>query len=286
MTKPIVLFTNLFTLKNKCVKSNRYIDMYYIWLNNILKYGKLTTNDYCITFVDDVTYNYLKDSPVFKFLITKIPNTYFIIYSQPNIIKDGMMKRYNIEELQKITQQIEEKSPIYLYLDVDVLLVNNIRELFNESNTSDTTIFLRPEVQFDFLNGLFYGQIVTDEDKELYLSKNVKLPGFSSGIFGWTNSEKIKSFFDFVKNKASTNDKELYTVDQPFFNAALFNYFFKETGQYKFITLDRERIVENHYVNSNQNQKIVLINYCGIPGDDSFHWDKMLLHLFIDTLTT
>jgi lipopolysaccharide biosynthesis glycosyltransferase len=192
-----------------------------------------------------------------------------------------MMKRYNIDDILKITS-IMQNIPVYLYLDVDVLFINNIRKLFKDSvNTTKTTIYLRPEVQFDFLNGMFYGELATDDDKELFLTKNVKLPGFSSGIFGWTNSEKIKDFFDFVKNKALTNDKEYYTVDQPFFNATLFNYFFKETGKLNFIPLDSEKIIDNRYVNN--NEKIVLINYCGVPGDDSFHWDKMLLHLLIDS---
>lgn len=286
MNNPIVLFANIFTLENRDVTKNKYIDMYYIWLNNIIKYGKLENQDYCITFVDEVTMKYIESSIIFRFLVSKIPNCYFIQYRQPRDIKEGIMKRYDIEEIYEITKDIENKNPIYLHLDIDVLIVNDIHKIFKDMNLNNetTTIFLKPEFYWDFFNGCYYGELASDEDKELIKSKNVNMPGFSAGIFGWCNSKNILKYFNFIKNIAKNVDKELLTVEQPFFCAAIFNFFFKEPGVFKFILFDKEMVVENPNILKGISEKIVLINYCGMPGDEKLHWDKMLLQLLYQNL--
>lgn len=285
MDKPIVLFANIFTIENRDVTKNKYIDMYYVWLNNIIKYGKLQSQDYCITFVDEITMKYMADSTVFKFLVSKISNCYFIKYRQPKNIKEGIMKRYDIEEIQEITKSIEHKNPIYFHLDIDVLIVNDIHKLFKESYCNEeTTIFLKPEFYWDFFNGCYYGELATEEDKELIRSRNVKMPGFSAGIFGWCNSKNIAKYFNFIKNMAKTVDRELFTVEQPFFCGAIFNYFFKEQGIFKFVLFNNENVVENPNISNGISEKIVLINYCGMPGDERLHWDKMLLQLIYQNL--
>jgi hypothetical protein len=284
MSRPVVLFANLFTLEGRDVSKNKYIDMYYIWLNNVIKYGKLKEDDYCITFVDEVTLKTMTTSIVFNFLVNRIPNCYFISYKQPKNIKEGIMKRYEIEMIQEITKPIEHKNPFYLHLDIDVLIMKDIHTLFKEESYSETTIFLKPEMYWDFFNGMHYGELASEEDKELIKSKNVKMPGFSAGIFGWCNSKDIKKYFDYIKNIAKTVDRELYTVEQPFFCAAIFNYFFREPGVFKFVIIDNEKAVDNPNVFNGLSEKIVLINYCGNPGDESLHWDKMLLQLVYQNL--
>jgi len=60
MISPIILYTNLFTLYGCNEKTNKYIDMYYVWLLYIIKYAKLNDSDYCITLIDNVTFSYIK----------------------------------------------------------------------------------------------------------------------------------------------------------------------------------------------------------------------------------
>lgn len=289
MNKPVVIYTNLFTLKNKNVKNNKYIDMYYIWLNNIIKYGKLQDSDYCITLVDNVTFKAISENRILLLLLSKFDNNYIIVYDQPTTIKEGIMKRYDIDELLKITKNIEELNPQYIHLDIDVLVVDNIRKLFtNINNLNKTTLNLTAYNNWEFLNEMFYGELATEEDIEIIKSRNIKLPGFSAGIFGWSNSVGIKEYFNFIKNKEINTNKELYTVEQPFFNAAIFNYFFKEPGIFNFNILDKNKIKINILLDKNmildESNEIVLIDMCGEPGDDTLHWNKIFTQLILQNL--
>jgi lipopolysaccharide biosynthesis glycosyltransferase len=260
-------------------------------LNNIINYGKLTQNDYCISFLDEVTFNYLNTNILFISLAAKLKNFYYILYKQPVNIKEGMMKRYDIEEILKITKQIENLHPHYMYLDVDVIVLNDIRKLFtNEEILDKTKVYLVADKRFDFLDNMFFGGVVTKENEELIKSKNINLPGFSSGMFGWSNSESVLDYFNYIKIKATSIDKELYTIDQPFFNAAIFNFLFNVTNKFNFNILDNNKIKINLLVNKNtllsESNEIVLVDYCGAPGDESLHWSKIFSQLVLQNLMT
>jgi lipopolysaccharide biosynthesis glycosyltransferase len=280
MKSPLIVYTNLFTLTNRDVKVNKYIDMYYIWLFNIFKYGQLNADDYCVSFIDEHTLEYIENKPILKWLSMKFSNFVIIPYAQPKTIKEGILKRYDIDSILEVTKHIE--NPAYLYLDIDVLVMNDIRPLFRSQSMQKTTLYLRTEGVIT--NHLYYGDLITPEEMHLLRDKNMlHMPGFSAGIYGWNNNATAKQFFRFIIELAAKIDKELYTVEQPFFNAAVFNYFFKEQGIFNIALFDQTRVIDNHMVQPNTTE-IILINFCGIPGDDSFHWDKLLQQLFIQAL--
>jgi hypothetical protein len=286
MSYPIVIYTNLFTLPNKSISINRYVDMYFVWLYNILKYAKLTPYDYCVTFIDEKTLEYIEKSQVYQLFKTQIPNFTSIPYRQPVDIKEGILQRYNITKLLEVTSQIAYLNPLYIHLDIDVLIVNDIRQLFNSENQSlnKTTIYIKTEGS-SILDGCYYGELITEDEKRILKDKRLEhMPGFSAAIYGWRNSHNIHTFFDLILERASGNEKELYTVEQPFYNAAVFNYLFHETGVFNFSILDTKKIGHNT-IGAHTSPDTVLINFCGIPGDDMFHWDKLLLQLFLQGLT-
>jgi hypothetical protein len=278
MAAPVVIYTNLFTLEGRDEKKNKYIDMYYVWLLYIIKYGQLTTSDYCITLTDKITSAYIKTTPIFNVLVMKIPNFKIVEYNQPKNIKEGMLQRYRINN---ILDSIIPSS-YFIYLDIDVLIINNIRNMFkNELNDNITSIYLKPEDHI--LSGLYYGEIATEDDKALIMNKCPNMPGFTSGIFAWKNSKDIKDFLKLILEKATENDKELYTIDQPFFNESVFNYFFKKIGVFRFNILS-PNIVGHNIFSTQANSETVLLNFCGIPGDDEFHWNKILTQLILTVL--
>ena len=286
MSHPIVIYTNLFTLPNKNVSSNRYVDMYFVWLFNIIKYAKFAPYDYCVTFVDEKTFEYIEKSQVYQLFKIHIPNFTPITYKQPVAIKEGMLRRYNISKLLEATAHIAYLDPLYFYLDVDVLIVNDIRKLFrsDEQLYGKTTIYIKTEGN-SILDGCYYGELITEKEKCILKDKKLEhMPGFSSGIYGWRNSQNIHTFFNSILERVPGNEKELYTEDQPFYNAAIFNYLFHETGVFNFSILDTKKIGHNT-PGFHTNPDTVLINFCGIPGDDIFHWDKLLLQLFLQSLT-
>jgi len=283
MAKPIVIFTNLFTLKARDVKLNKYIDMYYVWLFHIIKYAKLKSNDYCVTFIDEDTAEHISKSNTFQWLLSQLPNFRIIAYKKPVSIKDGIMKRYDIDEIFAASSAVSNMNPYYLHLDIDVLVIKDIRGLFiDDIQNEKPTLYLKKEGQL--LNDDYYGELVTEEDK-LILTKNglLNMPGFTAGIFGWNKSDNFQDFIQFIKEKAKNNEKELYTVEQPFFNAAVFHYLFKKQGVFNFAIFENELTGHNQF-STQVSDKTVLLNFCGIPGDDSFHWDKILLEIMLSSL--
>ena len=153
--------------------------------------------------------------------------------------------------------------------------------LKNELDNNITTIILRPEEHI--LGSNYYGELATDEDKTLIMNKCPNMPGFSAGIFAWKNSKDIGYFFKLILEKANETNKELYTVEQPFFNAAVFNYFFKNIGVFRFNILS-PNIVGHNIFSVQTNSETVLLNFCGIPGDEEFHWNKILTQLILTAL--
>lgn len=285
MSHPIIIYTNLFTLPNKSISSNRYVDMYFVWLYNIIKYAKLTPYDLCVTLVDEKTLEYIETSQVYQLFKSKISNFKAIPYKQPVTIKEGAIQRYNISKLLEATSYLTHLDPLYLYLDVDVLIVNDIRQLFNSDNEllSKTTIYIKTEGN-SILEGCYYGELITEEEKYILRDKKLEhMPGFSSAIYGWRNSKNIRAFFDMILKRVSENKTELYTIDQPFYNGVMFNYLFQETGLFNFVILDTKKIGHNT-LGVHTCPDIVLINFCGVPGNDMFHWDKVLLQLFLQGL--
>jgi hypothetical protein len=273
----VILYTNLFTLKGKSVSQNKYVEMYYIWLFYIIKYASLYRNDQVITLIDTETYKYIKDKNTFCILQSKISNFKVIEYEQPTTIKAGIIHRYYIEKI--ISNTINES--YYMYLDIDVLLINDIHKVFKKYNIKEnkTTLFLQPEE--NILGSNYYGELASDEDKAKIKQICPNLPGFSSGIYAWKNNSNIHNFFNMIIKKANENSKELYTVEQPFFNAAIFHYMFKEQGKIYFNIFDSKLVDTNQYA-FNLHPDTVLLNFCGIPGDDNFHWDKMFTQLLIN----
>lgn len=283
MVSPVVIYTNLFTLHGKDVKVNRYIDMYYVWLFYIMKYGKLNKDDYCITFMDEETYKYIKKSDIYKWIIAKLPNMNVITYETPTNIKDGMMKRYDIDEILDATLHVAHLNPTYLYLDIDVLVINDIRKLFFKNISNDkTTIYLKREGPI--LDNNYYGELITEEEKQDFINRGFgNMPGFTAGIFGWNKSLDFKLFIKLIKDLAKNNKRELYTVDQPFFNAAVVHYLFKEPQKVNLAIFPNILTGHNKF-SKNVPTETVLLNFCGIPGDDLFHWDKILFELMLSSL--
>lgn len=265
--------------------------MYFLWLTNIIKYGNIQKTDVVVTYIDEETYTYLnvtktEKNTLYQRLKKHIDKFVIIKYPVPTNHKEGMLRKYAVDMMLDYTKPIHDQNPIYMYLDVDVLVVKDIRTLTlqidNVSTLDKTTLFLRNESN-PITHPDYFGQLMTDGDKQLLIDRNRQLPGFSAGIFGWQNNKDIKQFLDKVISLALTSDKKLYTIEQPFFNAALFNYMFYDTTKFIFIVMFREQIGQN-VVGAHLSPTNVLMNYCGEPGDESVHWDKMYHQLLTQLL--
>ena len=273
---PIVLYTNLFTLEHHNKTKNKYIDMFFIWLMYVVKFAALKEGDLCVMLIDEVTFTHLSTNPILHFLCQRIPQCKIIHYPQPKHIKDGMLERFNLHHYMDLSRSLN------IYLDIDVLVIHNIRHMITEHVTDQiTTFYLKPEGELLHTN--YYGELASEEDKTLILSSCPSMTGFTSGIFAWKNAKDVNEFFSMIVDRAKADTKEYYTVDQPYFNAAVFQYVFKKTDICRFHVLSPNRVGHNLF-SSQVQPHTVLLNFCGIPGDDDFHWNKILNQLIITSL--
>ena len=126
---------------------------------------------------------------------------------------------------------------------------------------------------------------MTETDKAFLDEKQLKLPGFSAGIFGWQNNIHILEFLNYIVQLALDSNAEFYTIEQPFFNAALFKYMCNENSNSKFTFVIMSRAAIGHNViGAHLSPTNVLVNYCGEPADESLHWAKMYHQLLTQLL--
>ena len=291
---PYVLYTNIYTLAGSEPKHNKYIDMYFLWLANIIKYGNIQKTDVIVSYMDEETYTYLnvtktEKNTLYQRLKRHIDKFVIIKYSVPTNHKEAMLRKYAVDMMLDYTKPIHDQNPVYMYLDVDVLVVKDIRTLLLQTENASpvpekTTVFLRNESN-PISHPDYFGQLMTDADHQVLKDRNIMLPGFSAGIFGWQNNKDIKQFLDMVLSLALKSDMKLYTIEQPFFNAALFQYMFYDPTKFTFLVMSRAQIGQN-VVGAHLSSTNVLMNYCGEPGDESVHWDKMYHQLLTQLLFT
>ena len=241
--KSICLYTILFTLPDK--ETNKYTDMFLMWLSCIVKNAGLTRDDKFVLLADKKSLSLLsKDT--FDKLIDILDCTHEIIICDPvTNIKEGMLMRYT---------PFDYTQDVLLYLDVDILVLKDIH--------------------FPFENKL-YAQaegLLTDDNygASIRVDKENRL-GFSSGKFAIGSKDLRDAFFKDIIEFASNDTNTYFTVDQPYFNEAIL---------YVPRTSIDIRIFANPVVSTNMEAynatRTVLLDFMGMPGDESFHWNKII----------
>jgi hypothetical protein len=289
MEAPFIIYTNMYTLEGKDPKTNKYVDMYLLWLTNLIKYSKFQKTDICVTFMDEETHKYLNVNKSEKFNIYqtlkhKFHKFIIIKYPPPKTHKEGMLRKYSVDVMLDYTASMQTLNPIYMYLDIDVLIVNDIRKLNITNFLKDdrTSLFLRTESN-KIEHSDYFGDLMTEEDKTFLIENKIRMPGFSAGIFGWQNNIHIRDFLNYILKQALESNKEFYTIEQPFFNAALFHYILKDNSKFLLVIMSRDSIGHN-VIGAHLIPDVVLVNYCGEPTDESLHWTKMYHQMLIQMI--
>jgi hypothetical protein len=273
MPQPFCVYTNIFTLEGQDPSKNKYVDMFLIWLMYLAKYGRLSPADSLIVIGDEPTIDFISKQHTILYIINEkkliISKLQFIKYNPPKTIKEGIMKRYDLADILN-----EPANPFVLYLDVDTLVINNIHSLVENTHNARTTIYINFEYG-DILGDNYAGKTVSDEERTWLTNMRHIIPfGFGAGIFAWQNNANIRKFFNYIRERAATCQEELYTVEQPFFNAAIVKYIREADPDLAFSVLDEKHITFNKRV-CDCGKDVILANFAGIPGDQEFHWNKI-----------
>jgi hypothetical protein len=234
----------IYTIKDKQVEENKYVQIFLIWLSQIIKAGGLDKDDILHMYIDKITLTYLFSNSIFGSLLKKAAFATMILgIPPPKTHLEGMMWKYNISDY---TQTI------YMYLDIDILVIKPLKELIELVVPNSICVCIE-----GYMSNSDYGADIPSEIEE-------GMNGFSAGKFMVYGKDLRDCFFK--KIQAFCNyDKIYYTVDQPFFNRAILDM----------ENIDVDVLVEP-YVSFEYNKKTVLLDCAGEPGNGNVHYTKIL----------
>ena len=265
----MIVYSLLFTLEGKDPSKNKYIDMFYIWLTFLLKYGGLTEKDKLCLLCDDITLEEINSYDTLASIIEKT-HVEFEIHSipRPKTISEGICSRYICMA----------ENEYILFLDLDILVLKDLSTFFESIPQDSEYMLVMPEGKV--LDSMYGGEVI---ERNTHTETH---HGYTAGWFVYKWGPNVKKVFENIKKGCLENiDKPFYTIDQPFFNKEIYNTKYnKNNNLLKIYTMDDE-CMENNTYNTIQLQNAVFVNYCGEPGDGDMHYRKVLSFLFSKFLT-
>lgn len=277
MAPSVLLYTILFTLEDKPVHKNQYIQMFLIWLSYVIKSKSLNENDTLCLIGDRYTINYLKHETPFETIAKLILCKFYLLdVEQPKTLMEGCMLKYNQLVLSDVISRINYD--ILVYTDIDVIINKTFKTLVVEPNT----IIIHEESAFDISN--FSGGIPENE-KDEFLKCNSQIKGLSAGKFIICGKSNTINIFNMII-KYNLVKSNYYTLEQPLFNRAIYNYVYIDKKEIRLYNLNTYCI---HYTDVSQminNNNCIFIDCNGNPGNYIDHMEKMLNVLCITNANT
>lgn len=257
MSSDLTLCLNciLFTLEGKKVCENKYVQIFLFWLANLVKFAELKDGDMVRIFADLPTKKYLEDETPFLLFIEKLPCRLQVVgIPTPKTALEGMMWKYHFAEYSQ---------DVYMYCDIDCISFGPIHALANAVKENTIAVHCEGDSQHDN-----YGGALTKEELDAVNG----LTGFSAGKFLIRGKELQKAFFSFIINlQTNWNGGSLYTVEQPFFNKAVYSL---NRNSIDFDLLN-EKNVSCDGVDFVRGTTL-LVDFAGEPANGDFHLKKIL----------
>ena len=273
----LCVFTNVFTVKGTDVSANSYVEMLGIWHTFLKSFGGLANSadssgglaHNIVLLMDDVTHAFMRNTGEVDDFLKSVT---VALYPQPSTTLEGMKARY------KFAAHLQETNPgpVYLYLDLDVLVCRPLATLFDPIMVRNRILYTTEEVVRPLVGGLLGHNYLADRIPDLTDAQKADLEpqgGITSGIFGWHSSKPtFSSFFKGIVEAMETGIKSYDTLDQPYFVEAIVRQ--RLRSAWSTYHIDSEKIGINEFIKP--EMPYVLMNYCGEPGMGENHLTKML----------
>lgn len=253
--KSICLNCLVYTLKDKEVKDNMYLEIFYLWLTMLIKNGGLEKGDILNIHMDTITLDYLQTTETICQVLFDILPCEFKIYTfePPGTSLKGMMQKYIFTEY---TQDV------YIYNDIDMYILKPLRSMFNELNT-DTYYFIKGVS----LDNKFYSEGFPSD----FIQPDIlpKLSGFNASLFIVTSKILRDRLFSRIHELCDYSSQYL-CVEQPYFNRAIYE-------------IPRNKVSVNidflsdyaKFFGEELNSKVVFLDFCGDTSNGIKHFTKM-----------
>lgn len=259
----MIVFTNLFTIKEKDPSENRYIDMFWIWCKYMEKYSGLTENDKVYLLVDSRTCEYMES--VIKYLPIDLIYT-MLEYKPPLNGLEGMLRRYSF-----LSYPMIDRSETILYMDVDVLCIGNIKSI--ESQVPMNSLYLWRENKL--IDEFHLGEILTAEKMRFILQHNLsEHVGFNAGWFLFKGEQLNKLFLEVVL-RCKSGKQDCISFEQPYFCDVVFENLFQGFLPEIKTQFANEKWFQINMIHQLCPPSTLFLNLCGDAGQEKSHWLKM-----------
>lgn len=186
----------------------KYVDMFFIFLESIFIYGNLDNNTNILIYTSTPFMNKIKHSHLFN--NDKIK---FEINDTYDNIEKACKARLDLFNLPSITNYNK-----ILYLDTDILVKDDINKVFNTCKEDILYVLEEGSIDHNFWGKSLFGNEVNN-----YQDKSA----FTSGILLFNNCEKIKYLFQKINEDMVNRPYDFECHDQPYivYNAFKYNLF-------------------------------------------------------------
>jgi len=225
-----------------CIFNQRqYIDMFYLLLESIFIYGNLDDTTDILIYTSTPFMNIIKQSHLYnsKKIKFEINDTY-------NNIDKACKARLDLFNLTSIINYNK-----ILYLDTDILVKNDINEVFDVCN--EDILYVLEEGKLYDNNNYYGGKTLFGNEINNYSDKTA----FTSGILLFNNCKKIKDLFEKINKDIIKRPYNFNCCDQPYIVYNAFKY-----------NLYNNKILKSLVVNNDHNIKSnkVIHHFPGGPG--------------------
>ena len=250
----ICLSCILYTCDNVPVKENQYIQVFIIWLTQIVKINALQATDILHITVDQPTYDYMQSHYTsFKSLLKNINHALFIEPS-PKTNLEGWMWKFIPRDYSQ---------DVYLYLDIDIFILKPLIHLVQHMKANQIYACCEGNMTHSNYNAAFPESVRTQFTMDD--------SGYSVGKFAITSIKMRDILFKEI-NKICDNTVTYYCPEQAFYNIII--YGMRDTSILNTSILRAPYISFNGYFY--KKDKTILFDCAGEPGNGLKHIEKYI----------
>jgi len=226
--------------------------MLYLLLESIFNYGNLDDNTNILIYTSTEFMNTIKQSHLYNEKIIFETND---TYTNIDLACKARLDIFNLESIKNYNK--------ILYLDTDILVKDNINQIFDYCVNDILYVLEEGAINHDFD---FWGNSLFGEEVNNYQDKTA----FTSGLLLFNNCDKIKYLFDKIKEDIINRPHNFSCFDQPYIVYNAFKY-----------NLYNNKILKMYVVNNDYNvhSDKIIHHFPGGPGVYSHKIEKMTIFL-------
>lgn len=224
-------------------KTDYYLEMFKLFLKSVVTFGNVSALDLLII-CDNGTHDKINSLRSISSNLKQFSNVFFHHIPKDNNLQHALMRKFSVIEFEGYMNYQK-----IMYLDIDVLVRDDIIKVFDKVPVRNNTLYATKEGEIDEK----YWYLNTYKNSNIQKLKADGVKGFNTGLFMFKPSEAMKTHFQNVRDLAAN-----YTGKYSFYDQSFANYYF-----------NINKLVNTRYMND---------IYVMFPNEEQDYPDKIILH--------